>query len=625
MSLNSNTTSPRPYHHHRHQSPPSSASGPPTGPPRSRSRRRTQSPAAAQHQQFLTQQTQPPLPNTPLGFESPQIPTSALRYDSPLLGTKTDTDEGEISASMSSNLGASAPTSPTIEGVATLAGSSLLLSSTSSVSTPTSMSRPRPLPPQPSTQTFAGGSAHALTHQTSLKSMASAASLSGLPTSTGGPNSGGVRRQAQEAAAASASARPSSRRPSATGLRSVSSNAGDVSTLSVSGTKKDTKPTTPSEEKFPEKEKEKDKENVKETTTTTTVTKKEASSSGKAQEAGRIKYRNTPHLPHSTSAERVPSAMMYWSRAPVHGALPTRNMRAHTVTVVDNIAWVFGGCDEKGCWRDVWCFDIETFQWSHPEMLGELPPPCRAHTATLVDRKIYIFGGGEGPVYYNDVYVLDTVTHRWHKPNIQSPLPLPRRAHTAVLEGTKIYIFGGGNGHRALNDLWCLDVSVGLDKLKWEAVGTTGAKPASRGYHTANLVGGVMIVVGGSDGRECFDDVWILYMDNLEWRKIRLDKTYKRLSHSSIQVGSYLFIMGGHDGSKYSNELLLFNLVTQLFETRATQGRPPSARGYHVTVLADSRLWSFGGFDGHTVFDDVWILDLAAAAYLPQVTSFNVD
>ncbi|KIO21768.1 hypothetical protein M407DRAFT_28631 [Tulasnella calospora MUT 4182] len=133
-----------------------------------------------------------------------------------------------------------------------------------------------------------------------------------------------------------------------------------------------------------------------------------------------------------------------------------------------------------------------------------------------------------------------------------------------------------------------------------------------------------MIVLGGSDGRECFPDVWVLDLDKLVWREVKPDKTYRRLSHSSTQVGSYLFVMGGHDGNKYSHELLLFNLVTLQFEPRSTQGRPPSSRGYHVTTLADSRLWVFGGFDGHIVYDDVWILDLAAAAYLPQVTSFGI-
>jgi hypothetical protein len=55
-------------------------------------------------------------------------------------------------------------------------------------------------------------------------------------------------------------------------------------------------------------------------------------------------------------------------------------------------------------------------QWSHPEMQGDLPSPCRAHAATLFGRKIVIIGGGEGASYYNSVYVFDILTGRWSRP-----------------------------------------------------------------------------------------------------------------------------------------------------------------------------------------------------------------
>lgn len=73
----------------------------------------------------------------------------------------------------------------------------------------------------------------------------------------------------------------------------------------------------------------------------------------------------------------------------------------------------------------------------------------------------------------------------------------------------------------------------------------------------------------------------------------------------------------------YLNSLNL--VVALLFETRIPAGRPPSPRGYHAALLTDSRLFVFGGFNGNDVFDDVHILDLAGAAYLPQVTSFKID
>ena len=130
--------------------------------------------------------------------------------------------------------------------------------------------------------------------------------------------------------------------------------------------------------------------------------------------------------------------------------------------------------------------------------------------------------------------------------------------------------------------------------------------------------------------------------DTLLWSLIKLGENYKRLSHTATQVGSYLFIFGGHDGSSYMADLLLFNLgasylppdpsasshrpaVSLQYEPRQIGGKAPSTRGYHAACLADSRLFIFGGFNGGEVFDDVHVLDLAGAAYLPQVTSFRID
>lgn len=152
-------------------------------------------------------------------------------------------------------------------------------------------------------------------------------------------------------------------------------------------------------------------------------------------------------------------------------------------------------------------------QWSRPDTTGDAPPPCRAHTATLADRRIIVFGGGRGTVYYNDIYVLDTITRRWSHPQFTEEIPAERRAHTAVYYKQKIWIFGGGNGLKALNDVWTLDVALDR-KMRWEKVETTGRTPLARGYHTANLVGNIMVIVGGSDGKECFSDVWCLNLGN---------------------------------------------------------------------------------------------------------------
>lgn len=73
------------------------------------------------------------------------------------------------------------------------------------------------------------------------------------------------------------------------------------------------------------------------------------------------RVRLLPHLPHSKDTEVAPAVQMYWSKAPVWGTMPNHGMRAHSVTLVDSVAWIFGGCDERGCWKDLWLFNTGAF------------------------------------------------------------------------------------------------------------------------------------------------------------------------------------------------------------------------------------------------------------------------
>jgi len=215
-------------------------------------------------------------------------------------------------------------------------------------------------------------------------------------------------------------------------------------------------------------------------------------------------------------------------------------------------------------------------------------------------------------------------------------MPTKRRAHTACLYKNGIYVFGGGDGVRALNDVWRLDVSD-TSKMSWKLISSATSassssssleeknKPKARGYHTANIVGSKLIIFGGSDGGECFRDVWVFDIETSTFSPVSISLSYPRLSHTATIVGSYLFVIGGHDGVEYSNEVLLLNLVTMVWDKRKVYGQKLKARGYHGAVLNDSRLVVVGGFDGGEVFGDVWVLELAVHAYYSQISHFSID
>lgn len=342
-----------------------------------------------------------------------------------------------------------------------------------------------------------------------------------------------------------------------------------------------------------------------------------------------------PPLQHPKDApdvEPAPASGMYWSKAMVSGS-PHPNLRAHSATLVGSSVYVFGGWDARTCFNNLFVLDADAFYWSVPRVIGEMPMPLRAMTCTAVAKKIVVFGGGDGPTYYNGVYVLDTLTCRWTRPRILGDkVPCPRRAHVACLYKNGIYVFGGGDGDKALNDIWRLDVSDAT-KMAWKLISSPDksrgsahdCRPNARGYHTGNMSGSKLIIFGGSDGAECFDDVWIYDVETHIWKAVDISVAFRRLSHTATLVGSYLFVIGGHDGDGYCNDVLLLNLVTMTWDKRKVYGKALSGRGYHATVQHDSRLLVIGGFDGTEVFGDVTILELAVHAYYSQISHFTID
>ena len=361
----------------------------------------------------------------------------------------------------------------------------------------------------------------------------------------------------------------------------------------------------------------------------------------------------------------------HWSKPHVVGDIPLP-LRAMTCTAVGKKLVVFGGGDGPQYYNDVYVLDTTNFRWSKPRFPTDRPRPSprRAHTACLYRGGIFIFGGGDGKRALNDVWrldVSDTTKMSWKLINGDPDLSLA--------SGTGIVMPGkAGKGDKATrgesgaeagnnSDTGSHGTAVAggtsaksqpisnmntLPRSMSAAIASSAStavasslsssqlysylmnqdpnqpRPRPRGYHTANMVGSKLVIYGGSDGGECFNDIWLYDIETNLWRSVPMSETYRRLSHTATLIGSHLFIVGGHDGHEYQNELLLLNLVTMTWDKRKVYGTRPSGRGYHTAVLFDSRLLVIGGFDGDDVYDDVWMLELAVHSYCSQISQFDI-
>ncbi len=79
-----------------------------------------------------------------------------------------------------------------------------------------------------------------------------------------------------------------------------------------------------------------------------------------------------------------------------------------------------------------------------------------------------------------------------------------------------------------------------------------------------------------------------------------------RNGHTTVLIGSRLFVFGGGDKADLLNELWVLDAHTGQWSQPPTTGESPPARSRHTCALADKRLFVWGGIGGGV---DMWVLE----------------
>eukprot|EP00741_Cyanophora_paradoxa_P007744 tig00001206_g7492.t1 len=256
-------------------------------------------------------------------------------------------------------------------------------------------------------------------------------------------------------------------------------------------------------------------------------------------------------------------ALNTWSLPSVTGGPPPARY-AHSATACGSKIVIFGGFDGSHWFDDCWILDTLSMNWTRLATSGPHPAPRYAHTATLIgDNKLLVFGGCAKTEYFNDVWFLDLVSGSWTRANLAGDCPAPRAYHSATLNGGKLYLFGGRAGDHFFDDINCLDVAT----LRWSKVDcnpgssfpatpirkvgqASGEGPAARAYHTCVLWNYTLVVFGGFDGTNFYDDCWLFDCSQNKWVLAGVAPT-TLCKHSSTAVNGQVLILGGYDGKAY--------------------------------------------------------------------------
>jgi len=183
-------------------------------------------------------------------------------------------------------------------------------------------------------------------------------------------------------------------------------------------------------------------------------------------------------------------------------------------------------------------------------------------------------------------------------------------------------LFGGFNGTTRLNDTWVL--SLDGDPV-WTQLSPIGGPPAGRSVHSAiyDPVRDRMIIFGGSDDSpdHYAGDVWALSLAGTpQWVPMTPGggTIHDRGAHSAIYdpVRDRMLVYGGFDGVNVYDDLWSLTLAGTIeWQLLATVGGPGTLDSHRATYEpANDAMILFGGSPTiGIVTNDVWSLHLAAA------------
>lgn len=262
----------------------------------------------------------------------------------------------------------------------------------------------------------------------------------------------------------------------------------------------------------------------------------------------------------------------------------------------------------------------------------QLPGPQLAGQAMVFDSRrdrIIAMGGGR-------TWVLSLGNEAtWSELVTPEPSPHPTVSRVAVYDSLRdrVILFGGwsGSGGSTLNDVWSLSLSV---RPAWSRLDVAGPLPPGRVFSSAiyDPVHDAMIVFGGEGGRGVgpLNDLWSLSLGATPaWHKLEPPGAGPtvREGHTATYdpLLQRMILFGGWNGATYFNDLWVLSLGDTVAWHEATPPLPrPGGRVAHSMVydpIGDRMLVLDGAAAG--MGNDLWALSLAGAPTWSRLTPVN--
>eukprot|EP00977_Amphora_coffeiformis_P016935 scaffold5364_cov164-Amphora_coffeaeformis.AAC.33 len=283
----------------------------------------------------------------------------------------------------------------------------------------------------------------------------------------------------------------------------------------------------------------------------------------------------------------------------------------------------------------------QCYTWTKiPTLNGNVPPP-RSGAASVVTRhpttgaaRLWVLAGYGGNVSrLDDFYYYDFSTGLWEIVNVLSQeKPGPRENNGVVLSDSRsqsIYLFGGVSEKETrkygfFRARWtCLQESSDPDPAIEDAMGGVGrgggslaaqnrrVAPSRRFGYVSVVHEGKFLLFGGFDGTRWLNDMFVFDFETNKWTEVepRGDLPSVRSCPAWAKDDRYVYVLGGYDGIERKNDFFACDLTTYSWTQMPCLGSAPSPRYFHSCCLYAGKLFLYGGYSGTERLSDMFSYD----------------
>jgi leucine-zipper-like transcriptional regulator 1 len=204
----------------------------------------------------------------------------------------------------------------------------------------------------------------------------------------------------------------------------------------------------------------------------------------------------------------------------------------------------------------------------------------------------------------NDLWEFDIESKRW----------------TCIQESTDNVLSNNNNNNNIADVNAAVGDPVGAGVLEASAGGNNnqimarvvqGKIPSRRFGYVSVVHEGKFVLFGGFDGSRWLNDMYVFDFSNKRWTEIlaRGVLPSARSCPAWAKDDTHVYIQGGYDGVERKSDFFALDLSTYTWSEMPCLGTPPSPRYFHSCCLYGNRMYLYGGYSGNERLADMYAYD----------------